>query len=253
MRYRVTVGPRWLWGGKTLEEIHNMAKPRPTYVDVLPHDPAAVLFTSGSTGSPKGVLYTHRMFSHQLDTIRSCYGIQPGEIDLSTFPLFALFGVGIGMTSILPEMDFTRPAKVDPKKIIKIIDKYSVTSGFGSPALWDTISRYCLLHNKRLPSINRLLMAGAPIPGSLLKRFDRILEPKSKIHTPYGATESLPVTTIERKEVLEDTFKKTQQGYGTCVGRTVPNITLRIITITDDPIPIGTILWRFSMEKLGKS
>ena len=246
VRYRVTVDSRCLWGGKTLKDIHNMAEPRPTYVNVLPNDPAAILFTSGSTGTPKGVLYTHRMFSNQLDTLRSCYGIQPGEKDLPTFPLFALFGVGIGMTSILPEMDFTRPAKVDPEKIIKIIGKYNITSAFGSPALWDTISRYCLLHKRRLPSINRILMAGAPIPGSLLKRFDHILETESKIHTPYGATESLPVTTIERKEVLEDTFEKTQQGHGTCVGRTVPNIILRIITINDDPIPH----WNDSLELL---
>ena len=103
------------------------------------------------------------MFSQQLDALRSCYGIHPGEVDLPTFPLFALFGVGIGMTSILPEMDFTCPAKVDPEKILKTISKYNVSSAFGSPALWDTISRYCLLHNHRLPSINRILMAGAPI------------------------------------------------------------------------------------------
>ena len=77
-------------------------------------------------------------------------------------------------------------------------------------------------------------MAGAPIPGSLIKRFDHILEPKAKIHTPYGATEALPVTSIERKEILEDTLKKSQQGYGTCVGQTVPDIELRIIEITDN-------------------
>jgi acyl-CoA synthetase (AMP-forming)/AMP-acid ligase II len=232
----VTAGSFRLDRGKTLKEIKKMAKPNFTYKNTSPNDPAAILFTSGSTGSPKGVLYTHEMFSQQLDTLRSCYNIQPGGTDLSTFPLFSLFGIATGMTSILPEMDFTKPAKVNPKKIINTIIKHNISSGFGSPALWDTISRYCISKNRHLPSMNRILMAGAPIPGSLLKRFDHILKPESKIHTPYGATEALPVTTIERKEILGETFKKSQQGYGTCVGRAVSGMELKVIKITDTSI-----------------
>lgn len=246
IQHRITVGSKWFFGGKSLEEIYDMGQSTPVFKDVIPSDPAAILFTSGSTGSPKGVLYTHKMFSHQLESLRSCYQIQSGEIDLPTFPLFALFGVGIGMTSILPKMDFTCPSKVNPKEIIKIINRYNVTSGFGSPALWDTISTYCLLHNRNLISINRILMAGAPIPSTLLEKFNSIIGPESKIHTPYGATEALPVTTIERGEILKDTFKKTQQGHGTCVGRTVPDIKLKIIKIKEDPI----YQWDDSLELL---
>ena len=234
IKYRISTDSCWFWSGCSLKDFNKIAEPNFTYNDTHFSNPAAILFTSGSTGSPKGVVYTHGMFSHQLDVLRSCYKIQPGEIDLSTFPLFSLFGVGIGMTSILPEMDFTRPAKVDPEKILNTITKYNVTSGFGSPALWNTISLYCISKKRDISSLNRILMAGAPIPCSLIKRFDHLLKPEAKIHTPYGATEALPVTTIERKEILEDTLK---QGYGVCVGHTVPNIELRIITITDDSIP----------------
>ena len=244
LKHRVTTNSCWFWQGCTLKDITNMAKPTFAYDDTFPNDPAAILFTSGSTGSPKGVVYTHEMFSHQLEVLRSCYKIQPGEIDLSTFPLFSLLGVGIGMTSILPKMDFTRPAKVNPEKILNTITKYNVTSGFGSPALWDTISRYCISNNRHLSSLNRILMAGAPIPGSLIERFDHILTSKARIHTPYGATEALPITTIERKEILEETLKKSQQGYGICVGHTVPDIELRIIAIIDDSIPE----WEDSIE-----
>jgi len=236
LKYKVTTTSFWPWGGCSLKKISAMSESSFTHEETLPSEPAAILFTSGSTGPPKGVVYTHEMFSRQLEVLRSCYQIQQQDVDLSTFPLFSLFGVGIGMTSILPEMDFSCPAKVNPEKILKTISKYKITSGFGSPALWNTISRYCISNNRNLYSLNRILMAGAPIPGSLLEKFDHILKPNAEIHTPYGATEALPVTTIERKEISKDTYKKSQQGYGTCVGRAVPGIEFRIIKITDDSI-----------------
>ena len=236
LKYKICTSSSWLWGKRTLKEFSSIGKTSFVQNSTLPNNPAAILFTSGSTGPPKGVIYTHAMFGHQLDVLRSCYNIQPGEVDLSTFPLFSLFAVGIGMTSILPEMDFTRPAKVDPKKILNTITKHNITSAFGSPALWNTISSYCISNNRQLTSLNRILMAGAPIPGSLIQNFNHLLKPKATIHTPYGATEALPVTTIERKEILEETLKKSQQGYGTCVGQTVPGIELKIIKITDDTI-----------------
>ena len=237
IKHKITVESNWIWKGHSLADIDNMAKSSSVYNQTFSDDPAAILFTSGSTGPPKGVVYTHGMFSHQLKVLRSYYKIQSGEVDLSTFPLFSLLGIGIGMTSILPKMDFTRPAKVDPNEILKTIKKYNVTSGFGSPALWDTVCRFCILKKQHLSSLNRILMAGAPISGSLIKKFDHILNHKAEIHTPYGATEALPVTTIERKEILEETLKKSHRGYGICVGSTVPGIELRIISITDDSIP----------------
>ncbi|SVC38844.1 uncharacterized protein METZ01_LOCUS291698, partial [marine metagenome] len=236
IKHKITIESNWIWKGHSLADIDNMAKSSSVYNETLFDDPAAILFTSGSTGPPKGVVYTHGMFSHQLKVLRSAYKIQSGEIDLSTFPLFSLLGIGIGMTSILPKMDFTRPAKVDPNEILKTIKKYDVTSGFGSPALWDTICRFCILNKQHLSSLNRILMAGAPVSGSLIKKFDHILSHEVKIHTPYGATEALPVTTIKRKEIIDDTLKKSQRGYGVCVGHTIQGIELRIIIITDDSI-----------------
>jgi acyl-CoA synthetase (AMP-forming)/AMP-acid ligase II len=133
-------------------------------------------------------------------------------------------------------MDPTRPAEVNPNHIVGPIQQYHVTSSFGSPALWNTVTRYCLQHNIQLPSIRRILIAGAPVPGSLLERFDRILPDDALVHTPYGATEALPVCTISRREVVDETWSKTQEGFGTCVGRPVTGMELKIIRITDEPI-----------------
>lgn len=235
-RIAVTVGRRWFWGGQTLAQVRRLGNPRFDIATTQPDDPAAILFTSGSTGPAKGVLYTHAMFSRQVELIQSFYGIKQGDIELPTFPLFALFGTGMGMTCVIPDMDATRPAQVDPKKIIKAVHEFKVTSSFGSPALWNTVSRYCLEQGIRLPTIKRILMAGAPVPGSMLSRFDSILEKDSEIYTPYGATEALPIASIGRTEILRETWSETEKGKGACVGRAVPGVTIKIIRITDDPI-----------------
>ena len=203
---------------------------------VTPDDDAAILFTSGSTGPSKGVLYSHRMFYQQVELLRRMFGIEQGEMDLPTFPLFALFGVALGMTCVIPDMDPTRPAEVDPEKIIGHIKEYNITNSFGSPALWNTVSQYCLDQKVQLPTLKRILMAGAPVPGNLLKRFDRILSKDALIHTPYGATEALPVAAISHREIMDETWQQTQEGKGTCVGKAVDGLTLKIIKISDEAI-----------------
>ncbi len=204
--------------------------------EMEPGDLAAILFTTGSTGPPKGVCYEHSVFRAQLELIRDYYQIGPGDIDQPAFPLFALFSVGLGACSVVPEMNPARPASVDPKKFIRTIQEYGVTYSFGSPAIWNVVSCYCQAHGITLPSLKKILMAGAPVPGDLLARTRTILAADAEIHTPYGATESLPVASITATEILGETWEKTRTGKGVCVGRPLPAITIKIISITDDAI-----------------
>lgn len=237
VRLWVTVGKRWGWGGKTLAQIERLGCEENFRAGATrAEDLAAILFTSGSTGPAKGVVYTHAMFLQQVEILRTYYNIRAGEIELSTFPLFALFAVGMGMTCVIPRMDFTRPAHVDPQHILRAIEEFRVTSSFGSPALWNTVTLHCLAHGTRLPSLKRILMAGAPVPGGLIRRFETILEPDAQIHTPYGATECLPVASIERREILGDTWERTMSGEGVCVGHPLPGVHVNIIAIDDNPI-----------------
>jgi olefin beta-lactone synthetase len=198
--------------------------------------PAAILFTSGSTGPAKGVLFSHDIFNHQVRILQEQFNITPDETDLPTFPLFGLFSIGLGITSIIPEMDATKPARVNPKNIIDPIQNYKISSSFGSPALWDTVSRHCLSQNIQLPSLKRIIMAGAPVSGDLLARFENIIDKNCKIYTPYGATEVLPVSLIDRREILDETWSLSSQGKGTCVGYPIPGVEIKIIEITDQPI-----------------
>lgn len=223
---------QWADGETTLLRQPTFNRMMPVFAP-QPDDPAAILFTSGSTGVPKGAVYTHGVFSAQVAQLQSIFGIEPGEIDLCTFPLFALFAPALGMTSIIPRMDFTRPAKVYPPEILEPAAKFGVTNLFGSPALINRLGRAA---TTKLPTLKRVLSAGAPVSPQILERFQKLLSPGVQIFTPYGATESLPVAVIGSDEVLNDTRHKTVQGAGTCVGRPVPGIDVKIIRISDEPI-----------------
>ena len=236
-RFNVCVGPR-LPG--TIASLKSLLRTRHRDTRITPaaaEDPAAIIFTSGSTGPPKGVLYEHGMFDAQVDLIQSFYGIKPGEVDLPGFPLFGLFNAAMGVTTVIPDMDPTRPAEVDPIKILEAIHEHRVTQAFGSPAFWNRVGRHCIEHNERLPGLKRALSAGGPVPPHVLERMSRVLTgPAADLMTPYGATESLPVASIGAKEILESKAPVTRQGGGTCVGRTFPGIDVRIIEMTDGPI-----------------
>jgi len=236
-RLNVTVGRRWFWGGPT---IHQMRQ-RQLSADFQPavtkaNDPAAIIFTTGSTGPPKGVLYRHGNFNQQVDEIRDLYGIQPGEIDLPGFPLFALFNCAMRVSTIIPDMDPTRPADVDPRNIIEAAHDWKVTQAFGSPALWNTVGRYCQRHDVTMPTLRRVLSAGAPVPPHVLEHMKRAIHPDGNIHTPYGATEALPVASISATEVLGETAARTREGAGTCVGRRFPGIQWKVVRIVVGPI-----------------
>lgn len=239
VRAKVTVGRRLFWGGHTLEQLRALgarATPHPMAVPA-PGETAAILFTSGSTGIPKGAVYTHEVFDAQVRLIRDTYGIQPGEIDLPTFPLFALFDPALGMTSVLPQMDFRFPARADPARLVEAITTHGCTTMFGSPALIDNLGRHGVEKGITLPTLRRVLSAGAPMRNDVLERMSKLLAGDAQIFTPFGATESLPVASIGSREVLGETASGAAAGQGVCVGRPVEGMTVRIIGITDAPIP----------------
>lgn len=192
-------------------------------------DSAAIIFTSGSTGPPKGVHFEHGMFNSQVDLIRDRYQIQPGEVDLPGFPLFSLFNLAMQVTSVIPDMDPTRPAAVNPERIIEAIESQHVTQAYGSPAMWNRVGRYCEEHQITLPSLRRVLSAGAPVPNHVLQRMTNALNTSADFFTPYGATECLPVASISAREVLRETAALTAIGKGTCVGHVFDTMRVRII------------------------
>ncbi len=237
IKIKVTVGPKLFWGGYSFYDCRDNDNSEYPIAKMNENETAAMMFTSGSTGISKGAVYTHSILCNQVQFLQEIYDFNKDDLDLATFPLFGLFDVCLGSTAVIPDMDPTKPGKADPVKLLEAINDNGATVMFGSPALIDNLSRYGEKHNTKIPSLRMVISCGAPARNDILNRLQNMLNPGVEIFTPYGATEALPVSSIGSSMILGETAPITDAGGGTCVGKPNQHVQVRIIEITDEPIP----------------
>src|SRR3546814_14346231 len=128
--------------------------------------------------------------------LRAAFGTQPGGVDLPTFPPFALFDPALGLTSVIPDMDPTRPAHADPRKLHAVIERFGVTQLFGSPALMGVPAT----HGAALPSVRRVTSAGAPVPPEVVAKMLALPPAYAHVWTPSGPPDCPPPENTSRQE-----------------------------------------------------
>lgn len=226
------IGNGWLPGWRRLVEARSAGTP---VHPVAPNDMAAILYTSGSTGPAKGAVYSAGMLAAQVVALKEMLDIQPGETDLSTFPLFGLYAPVLRMTAVIPRMDFTRPASVDPRMLLSMGARYRVDNLFASPAVLRRLADRAADHGG-LDRLKRVVSAGAPVPWTLVRRVRPLLQPSARLFTPYGMTEALPIACPSDSEILGDALARTRRGGGIYLGKPVSGVRVTILPPSDEPM-----------------
>lgn len=245
VRIKVTVGSPRIGGGHTLSRIAEPSDESLAIAPVAGDDPVVINFTTGSTGPARGVEYTHAGVAAMCDALPALYGDEYGDADgdaagavtFVTLPMLALFDCLLGATAVVAPMDPTKPAHVDAGRLAAAITDLECTHMFASPALLNRLGEDLARAGRSLPSLRRVLSGGAPVSVRILRRFRSLLSDDARVSATYGATEALPMASVESREVLGELAGRTAAGGGSCAGYPTEGLSVRIIAVTDDVLP----------------
>lgn len=187
-----------------------------------PDELAAIVHTSGATGTAKAVRYTHGALSAQRDVVGPLFGMRPGDAFTTSFGPFMLLAPSLQMTCVRPDFPVDQPGALGFDTLSAALGEADVTVAWLSPASARAVVAEAA---GRSAPIGLVMLAGAPIPADLVAGVRRVTG--GDVRAPYGMTECLPVTDGTEPE-------RTGGLGGSSTGRPVPGCSV-VITPLDEP------------------
>ncbi|WP_280347268.1 fatty acid CoA ligase family protein [Nocardia neocaledoniensis] len=238
VRTTLTVGRRWFWGGPTLRDWGRApAGPLPERVPAAPEDLLIIGFTTGSTGPAKAVELTHGNLAAMVEQVHAARGNTPPDTSLITLPLVGVLDLLLGSRCVLPPLIPSKVGSTDPAQVVDAIRTFGVRTLFASPAVLIPLLAHLRAHPADLDTVASVFSGGAPVPDWCVAGLREVLGPDAEIYAGYGSTEALPMSTIESRELLDGLVERARRGEGTCIGRPADRVRVRLLAITDDPVP----------------
>ncbi|TQK50222.1 acyl-CoA synthetase (AMP-forming)/AMP-acid ligase II [Streptomyces sp. SLBN-118] len=225
--------------GTALEELTALGAslPQSPPLESGPEDLALIGYTTGSTGPAKPVEITVGML------LGMAYGVEEGHFTtdmtstLVTLPLMGVFDLAAGRTAVVPKMNMGRVGAADPALLTDAIQRFHVNAMFASPALLGPLSAHLAQSRARVPSLRLIVSGGAPVSPELMAALRAVLPDEARVFSTYGSTEALPMALLESREARAWPADGPAAGLGVCVGRPAPGTSVRVIGISDGPVP----------------
>ncbi|AYF78935.1 peptide synthase [Nocardia yunnanensis] len=251
VRVAVTVGRSW-WQGPTLESWgRTPASALPERAPGPDDEPLLIAYTTGSTGPAKAVVLTHGNLSAMVEQVDDAREHVPPGTSLITAPVAGILELLLGSRCVLPPLIPSQVGATDPAHVVDAIQRFEVRTMFASPAVLIPLLRHLEQTGATLPTLQSIYSGGAPVRDWCIAGLRRVLPADAKVYSGYGATEALPMATIESRDLLGDLVTAAHHGQGVCVGKPALHVQARIVAITDDPLPDWTAVRARAAELAG--
>jgi acyl-CoA synthetase (AMP-forming)/AMP-acid ligase II len=208
------------------------------YPDLDERSAAAMCYTSGTTGNPKGVAYSHRSaFLHSLGVMTpNALGFSERDRILMIVPMFHANAWGIPYAAFMCGASLVMPAQfLQAEPLTRMVAEERVTFSGAVPTIWNDIGRYGETHPIDLSSLRMIICGGSAVPRSLMERFEK--DYGVRIVQAWGMTETSPLAAVAHPPSTVEFGDRDEMDWRVKTGRIVGGVELRIVDDTGAELP----------------